>query len=705
MPSITISDTLWEQLVTQADTHNITPQMLAEEILRAAVREPNPTDLSDVLAGISAGVLVQGTRAEILMGNQAALEMLGLTWDQLMGRTSFDPEWHVIHEDGSLFPGPMHPVPQAIATGKPVHDVIMGVFRPRHDDRVWLRVSAVPQFDAEDKLKQVICTFTEVSAQKQAEAQLERANAVLERRVAQRTQALAEANQKLRQSETQLRLITENVRDLFILHDLDGDYLYISPSCEAMLGYTQAELLEKNPYDLFHPEDIERVRLQHQRILDSNANSIVTYRYRSKSGEYVWLETKTTAVFDEGGTLTNLVTTSRDVTRRIRIEESLLAERNLLHTIMEASPAGITVVDKGGSIIFANARAQAILGIKRSELVERTYDAPAWQATDYDGNPWPDERQPFVQVMTTRQPVWDVRHAIVDETGRRVYLVINGVPIFDDEGEIEKAVFTVEDYTRRKQQDDELQAALKHQQELNQLKTRFITMVSHEFRTPMAIIMTSTAILRRKAATLTPDDLLSRLERIERQVERLDRMVGDATFINRTERTVEPRPVTLHIHRFLQQLIADTQVIAEQHRITLHVTTTQPDDELFQDEALLYQICTNLLSNAIKYSRPDGKVYITQTRQEGAIVLTIRDEGIGVPAEAQDKVFTPFYRAENAENIAGTGLGLAIVRRAVDAIGGTITFTSRPKEGTTFTVRIPLVYQPAQAQADLSSIS
>nr|WP_263429470.1 PAS domain S-box protein [Nannocystis pusilla] len=134
-----------------------------------------------MLDNLQVGVVVQGARSEMLMYNEMALEMLGLTADQLMGRDSFDARWATIHEDGSPMPGDQHPVVVAINTGKPVRNVIMGVYRPASESRVWLLVSASPQFDAAGRAFQTVCTFTDITAQKGAEALIREQKELLER--------------------------------------------------------------------------------------------------------------------------------------------------------------------------------------------------------------------------------------------------------------------------------------------------------------------------------------------------------------------------------------------------------------------------------------------------------------------------------------------------------------------------------------------
>jgi PAS domain S-box-containing protein len=148
-----------------------------------------------LVADLQIGILIQSPTSEILLSNQIALELLGLTESQLLGKTSLDPDWNVIHEDGSPFPGPTHPVPQAIATRQAVENVVMGVYRPLTQDRVWLLVSAKPQLNPDGSVQQVVCTFGNITKLKQAEAELRGYRHHLEELVEERTAALAIAKE------------------------------------------------------------------------------------------------------------------------------------------------------------------------------------------------------------------------------------------------------------------------------------------------------------------------------------------------------------------------------------------------------------------------------------------------------------------------------------------------------------------------------
>jgi PAS domain S-box-containing protein len=150
-----------------------------------------------------------------------------------------------------------------------------------------------------------------------------------------------------------------------------------------------------------------------------------------------------------------------ELTERMRAEEELKSERMLLTNIMETSPIGITTVDRNGMITFANSQAVAILGLALDIVTRRTYNAPEWHITDFSGNPIPDGQLPFQQVMKTQKPVFDVQHAIVWPDGQQMFLSVNGSPLFDETGQIESVVFTLQDITERKIAEEEKLAHLR----------------------------------------------------------------------------------------------------------------------------------------------------------------------------------------------------------------------------------------------------
>jgi len=217
-------------------TLDITDRVRAEKALQESEAE-----YQRLVHDMAVGVLVQGPRAEILLSNPRALELLGLTESQLLGMTSFDPAWNVIHEDGSPFPGPTHPVPRAIATRQPVHDVVMGVYRPATRDRVWLAVNAEPQLNENGTVRQVVCTFINITERKEGEAE----KAVLHSQV-QQEQLLSES-------------ILESLPGIFYLYTYPGLRLVRwNHRLESLFGYEPGEIAGRHLTEWYPPETRSR---------------------------------------------------------------------------------------------------------------------------------------------------------------------------------------------------------------------------------------------------------------------------------------------------------------------------------------------------------------------------------------------------------------------------------------------------------------
>jgi signal transduction histidine kinase len=243
---------------------------------------------------------------------------------------------------------------------------------------------------------------------------------------------------------------------------------------------------------------------------------------------------------------------------------------------------------------------------------------------------------------------------------------------------------------------EELQAAnraLLHERErekeLGELKSRFVTMTSHEFRTPLSVILSSAEMLEAYGTRWPEEKSRGHHRRIQAAVKRMTTMLDGILLIGRAEAgALTCNREALDVPGFCAELVESMQESsASRHRIAHAAEGPWGDVEL--DEQLLLQILTNLLSNAIKYS-PGGGVRFDARREGDVAVFEVADRGIGIPPEDQPRLFETFHRGSNAQRISGTGLGLAIVRKAVDQHGGTITFESRIDEGTRFIVRLPV---------------
>lgn len=224
-------------------------------------------------------------------------------------------------------------------------------------------------------------------------------------------------------------------------------------------------------------------------------------------------------------------------------------------------------------------------------------------------------------------------------------------------------------------------------QEILAAKEEFVSIVSHEFKTPLAVIVSSVELLTHYEDRLTPEKRRERLATIHQQCDHMNEMLNQILSIRQAAR-LESRMEKINLVVFCQSIIDQTRMSSQEtHAIVLHAAHN--GDCVYLDTQRLRHILDNLLSNAVKYSPNAEVVELQFTRTDGNIVLEVRDHGIGIPPQSLDRIFTPFHRADNALDFNGTGLGLAIVKEHVDAMGGTITCESVVNQGTTFRVVLP----------------
>lgn len=241
---------------------------------------------------------------------------------------------------------------------------------------------------------------------------------------------------------------------------------------------------------------------------------------------------------------------------------------------------------------------------------------------------------------------------------------------------------------RLKNSEQSILKALEQEQELNLLKSSFISMASHEFRTPMTMIRTAAELLQNFYHELTEAKRQQYFDRIKTAINQITALLDEVLLLSSTETGLRYKPEAVDLVALCTELTEDLQFSnADSHTISF---VRQGDcSEAVMDAALLRHILTNLLSNALKYSPHGGDIQFKLSCQEGAAIFCIQDQGIGIPLKDQTHLFETFYRCGNVGKIQGTGLGLAIVKKCVDLHQGQIQVCS-DGAGTTFTVALPL---------------
>lgn len=240
-------------------------------------------------------------------------------------------------------------------------------------------------------------------------------------------------------------------------------------------------------------------------------------------------------------------------------------------------------------------------------------------------------------------------------------------------------------------QGQKIRAAYEKEKELGELKSRFVSMASHEFRTPLSSILSSAGLIARYTLEEQQEKREKHVARIKSAVKNLTGILNDFLSLSKLEEGVVKLKLTEfsweEFCREIQDEIKGDYIKKEQ---TLLLNHEEDDLVLYSDKRLIKNILFNLISNAIKYSPSGSTIYCSSSVKEGMLHLSVRDEGIGIPKADQVHLFSRFFRAENVSNIQGTGLGLTIVKRYVNLLGGSIQYESEEGKGTTFFVQLPI---------------
>jgi signal transduction histidine kinase len=244
---------------------------------------------------------------------------------------------------------------------------------------------------------------------------------------------------------------------------------------------------------------------------------------------------------------------------------------------------------------------------------------------------------------------------------------------------------------KNKLENERIRQALTREKELNELKTRIVRTISHEYRTPLTIISLAIDLLESQNGRLNEEQKQICFRQIRTATQHMVNLVEDALIVNQAESDeIEFNPSYINIVNLCQQLVSNFQLNINEQQKIIFINENCPE-QVYLDQTLVYQILSNLLSNAIKYSPNGGLINFQLTSNDEKICFEIQDRGIGIPPEEQSHIFECFHRATNVGTLSGTGLGLTIVKKCVDIHRGEVSFQSTLNLGTTFIVKLPLL--------------
>ncbi|MCC6614953.1 MAG: PAS domain S-box protein [Anaerolineae bacterium] len=350
----------------------------------------------------------------------------------------------------------------------------------------------------------------------------------------------------------------------------------------------------------------------------------------------------------------------------------------LAHNIVTESMAdGMLVIDGIGKIFSVNPAALAILGEDAAELIGKPYHSVLHDLM----------RSQYQSSGSGLQSTGQMQRVV---HGELRYLELRMSHLRDENDRIVGRVAIIRDITRRKENEVRLKAALDAEKELNALRARFVSIVSHEFRMPMSIIQVTAEMIQRYHERMDAESLQEKFTTITQQIGLMNVLIEDVLSLDRLQNgSFRYSPERLPVCDTILTLLDEMRVAAD---VAARVRIESPPEEAEApiDQKLLRLVIRNLVGNALKYSPAPQPVTVTLKFEGDEFHMAIRDHGIGIPEHDQQRLFDPFFRAGNVGDIPGSGLGLLIVKQAVELQGGSIRFTSRVNEGTTFHVTLPL---------------
>lgn len=246
-----------------------------------------------------------------------------------------------------------------------------------------------------------------------------------------------------------------------------------------------------------------------------------------------------------------------------------------------------------------------------------------------------------------------------------------------------------EENKKRKNAEEEIKSALKKEQELNELKTKFLSLVSHEFKTPLSGILTSTMLLGKYKLTEQQTNREKHLKTITDKVHYLNNILNDFLSVEKLERgQIQYKAKTFKLSKVLDEVVYNANILLKGGQ-KINYPENINDYFLEQDEKIIELALSNLVHNAIKYSSENTVIDINVSQNDTETIFKVSDNGIGIPEKDQKNIFNRYFRAENALLSQGTGIGLNIVKTHIENLKGTISFKSTENVGTAFTIIIP----------------
>ena len=499
------------------------------------------------------------------------------------------------------------------------------------------------------------------------------------------TTASRELQESLRRTLEERETILDSAILGIVFLDSEGRLRWGNRAAELMLGRSLSEFVGRS-VEPFYASRQEYEEIGHQVRHAAARGEACQREVRLRRGDgtlfWAYCSGKAASATDiSQGTIWALM----DIDARKRLEEELHRTSSEREAMLQNTLVGV-VYSVNRRCQWANRKFAELTGHAPDELIGLP------MSTHFpDGEDYGRFLAATVPSLSHGQPLsveWQLRR----KDGSLFWAHVFGKSV--DPGNLSRgAIWTCLDITEQRKAREDIGAALRKERELNELKSRFVSMTSHEFRTPLAAILSSAELLRDYGERLPAGERAELIAIVESAVRRMSRMLENILTIGKADADrLDFAPAPIDLAQLCEAIVRDARRAAADQVVAVapvRIRFAGDTGSRVLDERLLRHILGNLLSNALKYSPGAGEVDLDVECLPASTVFTVTDRGIGIPPEDLPRLFDTFHRAANVGNIAGTGLGMAIVKRAVERHGGSIEVDSRPGVGSRFVVSLP----------------
>ncbi len=439
-----------------------------------------------------------------------------------------------------------------------------------------------------------------------------------------------------------------------------------------------------------HPDDLAKTRAVNQLMLDTAQHvDNLEYRFLHPDGKVVWVSDSSRALLDSNGTVRGYIVAITDITERKRLEEQLRTNEERLRIITDNIHDLITQNNIHGQLVFVSASSRKMLGYEPDFLLN-TSSLDLIHPDDQDAM-----RETFRKAYEAGSSQFTVEGRLRHADGHYVSVETIGKIVFDEHSHPASGVYISRDITERKRiqelhiKQEKLQTALEKEQELSNLKTRMMQRITHEFRTPLAIIQILMETLTHYYERLTPKQRETKAATVKNQIQHITNMLGEiALIVNGSFMPNALYRVSTDVSALCRRVaakLASHSNLPDKYRLDVPETLIMSVDPAVLENALLH-----IMRNAAHFSEPSAVVTVRLSQLENTVELCITDTGIGIQPDELPRIFEPFFRGSNINERSGLGVGLTIARAAIEAHGGWINVESELGKGTSVIISLPI---------------